>query len=191
MYNAAAMTRLHTSLIRCVGLITLLIGFLVPSLAHADTGPVTTTSTAISAPLIPDTTLAVKIARPVDPELTVAVAARQAGGLTLTPPAPGTNWAILNYYNLHSSSFAQVVLNKVTTISLIGKYSGVSIDLYAFAGVDDKYKTAVAGLGLVHSWHVANTSAGPIQFTFGVGASGGGQKGSWGAGPIIGLSLTF
>lgn len=161
--------------------------FFVPSLAHADTLAAPTFTPSYSTPLIPDMSLAMRL----ESTTIMARAVAQANGLTLTPPAAGTNWSVLNYYNLHSGSFAQVVLNKVTTISLIGKYSGLSVDLYAFAGVDDKYKTAVAGLGLVHSWHVANTSAGPIEFTFGVGASGGGQKGMWGAGPIVGLSLRF
>jgi hypothetical protein len=74
---------------------------------------------------------------------------------------------------------------------LLGKYANVSLDLSGFAGYDDKYKTAVAGLSLGHSWKVAQTSAGPVTFTAALAGSGGGQKGTFGFGAIAGLSLQF
>ncbi|HLX53442.1 MAG TPA: hypothetical protein VKR58_05860 [Aquella sp.] len=135
-------------------------------------------STAIFSTAIADTS----VAQPLNSNTNQTV---------VVAPAPGSTWSGLGYFNFKANSFAEVIANKWTTISFLGKYSKISLDLSGFAGYDDKYKTAVAGISLGHSWHIANTSAGPIVATMAFAGSGGGQKGTFGFGAIGGISLQF
>lgn len=111
--------------------------------------------------------------------------------LSTSAPAPGTGWQGTGYFNLKSNSFAEVIQAKWTTVSFLGRFAKVQLDLSGFAGFDDKYKTAVAGISLGHSWEIARTGAGPVNITAALAGSGAGQKGAFGFGGIIGIALQF